>query len=534
MSDFLIFVLVLLFGVFPLSMLVYWYKYRGTIIYKTAFAILTTNLLVAIGSFFVGHFGIKYLYLYIPIGYLSLFFGNYAFKKFVQKPLKESISALSKISEGNLNVEIKEDIKSSKDETGYMNVALDEMIHNLKNTAEFARQVGEGNLDHEIEILSDSDHLRIALVDMRKELQEAAKSQEEKRIEEEKRSWVNEGLAKLNEILRKQEDVDELSYQILSFIVNYMDANQGGIFICNNEDINNITLDLKSSYAFNRRKYIKKVFELGEGLVGNCALEKQTIHLTEIPNNYIQITSGLGGSNPKSLLLIPMKMEEEVLGVIEIASFNEFANHQIEFLEQASLSIASSLNMAETNRRTSELLEKTQQQAEEMAAQEEEMRQNMEELQATQEESSRKAEQFEKQAIKTSELLEETQHQAEEMAAQEEEMQQNMEELQATQEESARKAKELEKQTVELTETNKKTSNLLEETQHQAEEMAAQEEEMLQNMEELQATQEESARKAEEFKKQSTEMAEMNYSLELQLEKALSKIDGLESKLKKK
>jgi len=142
-------------------------------------------------------------------------------------------------------------------------------------------------------------------------------------------------------------------------------------------------------------------------------MEKQTIHLTEIPQNYIQITSGLGGSNPKSLLLVPMKMEKEVLGVIEIATFNEFEAHQIAFLEQASLSIASSLNMAETNKRTSELLEKTQQQAEEMAAQEEEMRQNMEELQATQEESSRRAEEFEMQFIELQDLNDELQRKLE-------------------------------------------------------------------------------------------------------------------------
>ena len=236
-------------------------------------------------------------------------------------------------------------------------------------------------------------------MEMREKLKEADKLAKDKRIEEEKRSWANEGLAKLNEILRKQVDVEELSFQILSYIVNYMNANQGGIFIRNNEDQNNILLELKAFYAFNRRKFIKKTFELGEGLVGNCAMEKQIVHLTEIPQDYIQITSGLGGSNPKSLLLIPMKMEEDVLGVIEIASFNTFENYQIEFLEQASLSIASSLNMAETNKRTAELLERTQQQAEEMAAQEEEMRQNMEELQATQEESSRRAEDFEMQLI---------------------------------------------------------------------------------------------------------------------------------------
>ena len=399
MNPLFVFIIFMIVVAIPLGIVVNRLRYRGTIIFKTAMAILSTNLLVALISFIIGMYGIKYLIWYVPVGYLILLMGNLIFKKYVQRPIKGSIDALKKVSNGDLSVEINEEIKKNNDETGQMNIALEEMINNLRDTAEFARQVGEGNLDHEIELLGESDHLRSALMEMRQKLQEATKIQEEKHIEEEKRSWVNEGLAKLNEILRKQDDVAELSYQILSYIVNYMNANQGGIFIRNSDDQNNITLELQSFYAFNRRKYIKKVFELGEGLVGNCALEKQTIHLTEIPDSYIQITSGLGGSNPNSLLLIPMKMEAEVLGVIEIASFNEFEKFQIEFLEQASLSIASSLNMAETNRRTSELLEKTQQQAEEMSAQEEEMRQNMEELQATQEESSRRAEESETQMI---------------------------------------------------------------------------------------------------------------------------------------
>ncbi|MFO7827461.1 MAG: GAF domain-containing protein [Bacteroidales bacterium] len=417
MSPLLIFVLAMLFGILPLSYFVYWYKYRGTIIYKTAIAILITNLFVAIASFAIGHFGIQYIIWYIPVGYLTLLLGNIVFKKYVQRPVKATTEALKNLAKGNLDVKIEEKIKASNDETGQMNVALDEMVANLRDTAEFARQIGEGNLDHEIELLSESDHLRIALTEMREKLKEAQRIQEEKRIEEEKRSWANEGLAQLNEILRKQNDVEELSYQIISFLVNYIKANQGGIFIRNNEDPENITLDLKSFYAFNRRKYIKKSFELGEGLVGNCALEKKRNHLTEIPDNYIQITSGLGGSNPRSLILIPMKLEEEVLGVIEIASFNKYEEYQIEFLEQASLSIASSLNMAETNKRTSELLEKTQQQAEEMAAQEEEMRQNMEELQATQEESSRRAEDFEEQLIELQDTNDEVERQLEKAKA---------------------------------------------------------------------------------------------------------------------
>lgn len=437
MTPLFVFILVMTLGVLPLAILVYYFKYKDTIIFKTSFAILITTYLVSIASFIIGKYGLIHLIWFVPAGYIFLLIGNTIYKKYVQKPVKRLSEALTKLKQGDLNIEIEKVNNRFKDEIDMMKSSLEETISELKHTAEFAKQVGDGVYDKEIELLGEKDELRSVLMEMRDKLKNAADISRKQKIEEDKRKWVNEGLAKLNEILRQNDDVEEISFSIISYLVNYLDANQGGIFIRNTDNEDSLTYDLKAAYAYSRRKYMEKSFELGEGLIGNCAIEKKTTYMTEIPDNYIEIKSGLGESNPRSLLLVPMKMEEEVLGIIEIASFNEIEKHQREFIEQASLSIASTLNMTETAKKTSELLERTQQQAEEMAAQEEEMRQNLEELQATQEESSRKSEEVEK-------LLEETQEQAKKMEEQVEEFQEREVVWQIKLKSSGDKIKELE------------------------------------------------------------------------------------------
>ncbi len=407
MSSALIFILVIIFFVLPMAVLSYRFKYKGTIVFKTAFSNLLSNLIIAIGAYFVGYLGILHVIWFVVLGYLALLVGNIVVKRIVQQPVNKTTQVIDKLSQGDLYVQIDEGLKKSDDEIGKMNSALSNMIEYLKETGEFARQVGEGNFDHNIEILSEKDHLRNVLLEMRDKLKEASELEAEKRKEEEQRRWSNEGMTKLNDILRQQEDIKELSYKIISFLVQYLNANQGGLFVRNNDDENDAFYELQAAYAFNKRKYIEKTFKPGEGLVGTCAIEKERIYMTNIPDDYIEITSGLGGSNPKALLIVPMKIEEEVYGIIEIASFNKLEEYQIEFVEEASLSIASTLSASETNRKTKELLEKTQQQAEEMSSQEEEMRQNMEELQATQEESTRKAQEYEKQLAEAKEKQEE-------------------------------------------------------------------------------------------------------------------------------
>ncbi|MCZ8216758.1 MAG: PAS domain S-box protein, partial [Cyclobacteriaceae bacterium] len=141
--------------------------------------------------------------------------------------------------------------------------------------------------------------------------------------------------------------------------------------------------------AYDRKKYINKRIEIGESLVGQCFVEKDIIMMTNVPQNYVQITSGLGQANPSCIILVPLISNEQITGVLELASFEKYNNGHLEFLKKASEAVASAIINAKTTERVKLLLEDSQQRSEELRAQEEEMRQNMEELSATQEEMSR-------------------------------------------------------------------------------------------------------------------------------------------------
>ncbi len=162
------------------------------------------------------------------------------------------------------------------------------------------------------------------------------------------------------------------------------------MFILNEDNETNKYLDLVACYAFERKKYMSRQVSLGDGLVGQCFLEGERIYLTEVPHEYVSITSGLGGATPNAVLLMPLKVNDTIFGVLELATFTRYEEFEIELVEKLAESIASTISTVRVNESTRILLERTQQQAEEMRAQEEEMRQNMEELEATQEEMRRK------------------------------------------------------------------------------------------------------------------------------------------------
>ena len=304
------------------------------------------------------------------------------------KPLKKASNILLQMSVGKINHDI---TVKTENEIGIILKSLKKLIQNLKNVTHVATEIGKGNLTVEYKPLGDDDELGNAIVNMRDSLIEAQKKENIRKQEEAERNWTTQGFANFGDILRQNsDDINILSDKIITELVHYLDANQGGLFILNDENKENITLDLLSAYAFERKKFLQKSIKLGEGLVGTCAIEKQTIYMTDVPDDYINITSGLGDANPRSILIVPLKIEDDIYGVVELASFNEFPKYKIEFVEKVGESIASTLSTVKINQRTAMLLEQSQQQAEELAAQEEEMRQNLEEMQATQEEAARR------------------------------------------------------------------------------------------------------------------------------------------------
>ena len=249
----------------------------------------------------------------------------------------------------------------------------------------------EGQQEEATEEETDSaeqDKLTEALVNMRTQMREFDK-------EERERKWISEGINLFADLFRKHNSDEDgtlaqLSDDVISNLVKYLEANQGALFVLNDDDTNNKFLEMNAVYAYNRKKYEQRTVQIGQGLVGQCYLERQRIYMTKVPASYVNITSGLGESTPRCIIIQPLEVNETIMGIVEIASFKPLEDYQFEFLDRVSENIASAIGNIKINERTRRLLAESMQQAEEMRAQEEEMRQNMEELAATQEEMARK------------------------------------------------------------------------------------------------------------------------------------------------
>lgn len=324
--------------------------------------------------------------------FITLFY--YArIEKLIYKPVNLITSFINKIATGALPEE-KLPVKSNNELDDLGGGNLNKIVSSLTNKTLFLDALNQGNLDAKLELLGKDDKLGKALLGVQVNIQKSAEEQKNHDAENERRRYINEGLAKFSEITHaRYENIENLTDVFIKELVKYLNSIQGGVFLTKETD-ETTELYLSSAFAYDRKKFLTKTVAPGEGLIGTCALEKKLIMVTEVPADYISITSGLGDAPPDTILLVPMLRDNQLTGVIEIATLNKFQEHQTDFVKQVANNLANTLESARINQRTSKLLTESQLHAQTMSEQEEEMRQNMEELKATQEESTRREEEF--------------------------------------------------------------------------------------------------------------------------------------------
>lgn len=265
-----------------------------------------------------------------------------------------------------------------------------ELSDRIDSASQFALHLSDGEYKKEFSTISKNDKFGLALNTLKEALVENKKSIDYREQEDKIRNWINEGIAKFNDLLRQSNnDIKNLAYIVIENLIEYVHANIGGIFLVEDENEADKHINLIASFAYDRRKSTAKRIEIGEGLIGNCYLEKKPIYLTKLPQDYMEIGSGMGKTSPSVLYIVPLLYDQEVLGFLEIAALEEFKKHEIEFINKLAENIAATFSSVRLNTKTAILLEESKRRANEIAQQEEEMRQNLEEMQATQEELAR-------------------------------------------------------------------------------------------------------------------------------------------------
>jgi len=301
----------------------------------------------------------------------------------LKKPVYRIRNLVVQLTRGNMPL-----FSASKaaDEIGDLERNLELHVSNLQRISAFARSMATGDFTGRFEKLSGEDELGEALLSLKESLMASLKDSESRRREEENRTWSAHGLARFSLLFREAEDnLHDLSRLLMKELVEYSEADVGAMFITmDQEEEKGQLLELFGSYAFDREKYIHQSFEFGEGLVGRAAVEKEIIYVTDLPPDYIKIRSGLGEDVPSSVLLVPVMLDNNVLGVIELASLGEMPAYQIEFIGQLGDALATTLAKVKANLQNRKLFEQTKKQAEELASQEKVFRQNMEQLEKAQ------------------------------------------------------------------------------------------------------------------------------------------------------
>ena len=263
-----------------------------------------------------------------------------------------------------------------KDLTDHVNQLAANLTNQVRAIAEVATAVTEGDLTRQVTVEASGE---VAL--LKDLLNEMIRNLRETMWQNTEQDWLKTNLERFTRILQGQRELATVSNLILSELAPLVGAQHGAFYALTDDDAEGVpVLRFQGGYGFKERKNLASVFHLGEGLVGQCALEKKRILLTQVPSDYIQINSGLGESPPLNIIVLPILFEGSVRAVIELASFAAFSATHQSFLDQLTESIGLVLNTVSATSVTEKLLEQAQSQAQELQSRQEQLRQSNEDL----------------------------------------------------------------------------------------------------------------------------------------------------------
>ncbi|MEI6422378.1 MAG: ATP-binding protein, partial [Lentisphaerota bacterium] len=290
---------------------------------------------------------------------------GYLISRNISSSVNRLVGSVEAVAVGDLEVPID---TSGNDEVGILANAFKGMVDTFKNVVKQSNSIAKGDYSIDISPRSGKDELAISLSQMTRSLRETTAANE-------KQNWLKTGQTRLNDGIRGDLDLDAICRSVLDFLASYLDIKVGGVFILEGD-----TLRLLGTYGYKKRKNLSVEFKIGESLVGQAALEKKRILLTNVPEDYIYVSSGLGESVPRNIVDMPLMADNQLVGVLEIATIGDIEGRAEEFLDLVSEGIGIAIASAKARVKMKELLEQTQQQAEELQTQQEELKVANEEL----------------------------------------------------------------------------------------------------------------------------------------------------------
>jgi len=281
--------------------------------------------------------------------------------------LKNSILQMGKGEIPEIAVTLK------RNAVGLMTEAVGKLSESLRQTAGFARNIGEGNFKVAYAPLGPNDELGNALIHMRESLSNAD-------AENRQRQWIATGLDQLGKVLRENtDDIEKLADEIVHSLVKFLGVWNGAIYLLENDAYGSLHIELQGGYALSAGQKSKKHIAPGEGLIGQAIKNRETLHLQNAPVEFM-IESALGITRPSSILIVPLMHQGYLYGAIELASFGSFHEHEIKFIENIGETMGSAIASSRSNTLTKKLLEETRMQARRLSSQEEELRKTNEEI----------------------------------------------------------------------------------------------------------------------------------------------------------